>query len=86
MNETQITRILKKHGFESEHYINFYKMFPDDIWFDPNNNSVQACSVSCDMHELGLLEKLSIPQWNNGSFVGYKIQFRKLNNTITGKL
>lgn len=85
MNDTQITRILKKHGLESEHYIGFYKAFPNDRWFEPSNNSDQSFSVANHMHELGLLRKMINPQWNNGSFVGYKILFKKLSDILTEK-
>lgn len=66
--------------------MNFYKTFPDNIWFEPNNKKDESVNVANLMQGLGLLEKMISPQWNNGSFIGYKIQFKKLNNTITGKL
>lgn len=73
-----VRSILKKNEVDVTHFMRHYKHFDNDDWFAPNNNIEEDFTVAEYMHQLGLLEKKRIPIWNNGSFNGFKILFKKL--------
>lgn len=49
---------------------------PKDEWIKPTNNKSDDYTFLDNLFDLNLCEKKITPQWNNGSFVGYKVEFR----------
>lgn len=75
-----IENILTKRDVDVEYWMFHFKKFSDNDWFEPNNKNDESFTIANHMHDFGLLEMKRIPKWNNGSFQGFKIQFKKLQS------
>ncbi len=78
MDNTFIERILNKKEVDVSYWMKAYNSFPDKEWFEPNNRIEERFTIANSMHEFGLLIKKIIPNWLNGSFMGYTMQFKKI--------
>lgn len=70
------TQIAKLPGLDAEYYFERLALYPAGEWFAPRNGDHQDFQICIDLHQSHLIEKATIPLWQDGSFKGHEIFFR----------
>lgn len=63
-----------------QYHLDKIKSLPKNQWIAPTNNKSDDYSFLDNLYSLNLCERKTTPSWNNGSFVGHKVEFR-INTT-----
>jgi hypothetical protein len=66
--------------FDVDHYLDALKNFQEGEWFCPTNANEDFFTKIDQMAAMHLVAKKVSPRWNNGSFMGLRIEYMYKND------